>query len=84
MRDCIVFVSCENDYDADVFRYADVAQKAKKVIDDCVNIDDGTPWGGVEPVGSIGSFYVSVQGRFDRGKADLVGLGNDTTLMAIE
>ena len=80
-RDCIVFVSCENDYDKDVFRYADVAQKANAVIDRCVKIGEGTPWGGVEAIGSIGSFYVSVTGRFDRIGTDF---GNRTAGMDLD
>lgn len=30
---CIIFTSCENDYDADTYRYSDVLRKAKAVID---------------------------------------------------
>ena len=31
--DCVVFVTCKNDYDADIFRYADVLRIARGIID---------------------------------------------------
>ena len=36
--DCIIFTSCENDYDADTFRYADVLRVAKKVLDEVSHV----------------------------------------------
>lgn len=62
---CVVFVSCSNLLDADIFRYADVARAVKNTIKQCVDVDDPLdpdqkPYGGLEPVGSVGTFYVSV------------------------
>lgn len=56
---CVIFISCANDRDADTFTYAHVAQQARKVIQTCV---DGrvTPYGGMDEIGSVQSFYVSV------------------------
>lgn len=31
--ECIILMSCENDYDADVFSYVDVLRAAKKIVD---------------------------------------------------
>ena len=58
-QDCIIFVSCENDRDVDVFRLADVARQARNIIKNCVE-GEATPYGGIGGVGSVGSFYVSV------------------------
>ncbi|KAL2041856.1 hypothetical protein N7G274_005641 [Stereocaulon virgatum] len=58
-RDCIIFVSCENDRDMDVFRLADAARQARNIIQNCVE-GETTPYGGIDGVGSVGSFYVSV------------------------
>ncbi|CAF9939412.1 hypothetical protein IMSHALPRED_001337 [Imshaugia aleurites] len=61
---CLIMISCENDYDADDFSYADVLRKAKNVVDQCVDVAEGEiPWGGVDKIGTVGSFYVSVNGR---------------------
>lgn len=63
---CVIFLSCENDYDADDFRYADIARSAKWVIDQCVDLPEGkTSWGGVNSTGNpeVGSFYVSINSR---------------------
>jgi hypothetical protein len=58
-QDRIIFISCENDRDVDVFRLADVARQARNIIQNCV--EGGiTPYGGIEGVESVGSFYVSV------------------------
>ena len=57
--DCIIFVSCENDRDTDVFRLADVAGQARKIIQACVE-GQATPHGGINGVGTVGTFYVSV------------------------
>ena len=32
-NNCIIFTSCENDYDADLYRYADVLYQARRIID---------------------------------------------------
>ena len=63
--DCIIFISCSNSLDADIFRYADVARAVKNTIELCVDVDDPfdpeqKPYGGLEGVGAVGTFYVSV------------------------
>jgi len=63
---CIIFVSCENDRDAYTFRFADVAQNARRLIDGCVGKPDETgqwgtfKWGGVDKLLDTMTFYVSV------------------------
>ena len=62
---CVIFVSCANSLDADFFRYADVARAARNTIELCVDVDDPLqpdqrPYGGLENVGTVGTFYVSV------------------------
>lgn len=56
---CVIFVSCANDRDADTFTYAHVAQQARRVIQSCVD-NTAAPYGGVEEIGNVGTFYVSV------------------------
>ena len=36
------------------------------------------PYGGVDGIGTSGSFYVSVNGRLDKGGLELPGLANAT------
>ena len=89
---CLILLSCETDFDADIYRYADVLRKARNVVNQvsnlrpartlrivlsagyfldiefwnlkCVDLAEGEePWGGVDKIGSVGSFYVSVSGR---------------------
>ena len=45
----------------DTFRYADVARQAQVVIDACIKDAEG-PLGGIEGIGTLGTFYVSVGG----------------------
>ena len=56
----MIYVSCSNARDSDVFRYADVAYEARKVIKKCVSDQSEEPYGGLNEVGLYGSFYVSV------------------------
>ena len=56
---CLIFVSCENDHDTDVLRFADVARQARTVIRACVEGKE-EPYGGINGVGPLGTFYVSV------------------------
>ncbi len=56
---CGIFVSCANDHDADKFTYADVAHQARKVIQGCVD-NRAMPYGGMDLVGAVGTFYVSI------------------------
>ena len=57
---CVIFVSCSNEMDTDVFRYADIAYEARKIIKKCINEETEEPYGGLSEVGLYGSFYVSV------------------------
>ena len=62
---CVIFVTCSNLLDSDIFRYADIAAVAKNTIKLCVDVDDPhnperNPYGGLEQVGDVGTFYVSV------------------------
>lgn len=64
--ECIIFFSCENDRDAYTFRFADVAQVARRVIGNCVGRPDASGewgtlrWGGLDELGDSRTFYVSV------------------------
>ena len=58
--DCTIFVSCGNDYDTDTFRYADVARAAQSIMRTCIEDKPDEPYGGLESIGEIGSFYVAV------------------------
>lgn len=57
--ECVIFVSCANREDTDIFSYADVARIARRIVTDCVK-DNPVPYGGLEEIGSAGTFYVSV------------------------
>lgn len=57
---CVIFVSCSNTRDTDVFRYADVAYEARKIIKKCIDDQTEEPYGGLNEVGLYGTFYVSV------------------------
>lgn len=57
--ECVIFVSCSNTRDSAYFTFGDVAREAVKVIRDCVDIPE-TKYGGVEEIGIVPSFYVSV------------------------
>ena len=62
---CVIFVSCSNSLDTDIFRYADIARAVKNTIELCVDVDDPLnpeqkPYGGIEGVGAVGTFYISV------------------------
>ena len=64
--DCRIVVNCMNDHDSAIFRYADVAQVAKQIIDDCVDKPDPHErvplfkWGGVRGLKDENTFYVAV------------------------
>ena len=76
--ECLIYVSCINDHDVDVFRFADVAHQALKVIEACVDVQEPRlPWGGVEALGTVGSFYVSLGGPIQivSGNLSDVGVG---------
>ena len=66
IADCRIVVNCMNDHDSAIFRYADIAQVAKKIIDDCVDKpdpDERVPlfkWGGVKGLKDENTFYVAV------------------------
>ena len=64
--DCRIIINCHNDRDTGVFRLADIAQAARKIIDDCVykpDPDGRLPlfkWGGVRGLVGQETFYVAV------------------------
>ena len=63
--ECLIFVSCENNRDSYTFRFADVLQLAKNLVDTCVGTIETEKWGilrwgGVEVLGDSRTFYVSV------------------------
>ena len=78
--ECVIFVSCANKEDTEIFRYADVARIARRVITDCVK-DNPVPYGGLEEIGSAGTFYVSV-GRPPKGPRPVPFLTFDKTSIA--
>lgn len=63
---CRIIVNCENDRDTAVFRYADIAQVARRIIDNCVDKPDPygrfplLKWGGASGVLGEETFYVAV------------------------
>ena len=65
---CRIVVNCENDRDSAVFRFADVAPIAKKIMDHCVYKPDThgrypiLKWGGVDRMEGLETenFYVAV------------------------
>ena len=83
--DCRIVVNCQNERDSAVFRYADVAQTAKMIIQNCIDQPDPTgrypqlKWGGVAPVGE-NTFYVAVAHPIDDshelGEANLTAIGS--------
>ena len=64
--DCRIIINCVNDHDSAIFRFADVAQMAKQIIDECVDQpdpDERVPlfkWGGVRSLRDEATFYVAV------------------------
>ena len=63
---CGIFLSCANNADVDVFRYRDVAAEAANIIEKCVDAKPYIAWGGLDSVGQVGTFYVSVGAPVDR------------------
>lgn len=63
---CRIVVNCQNDKDSAVFRYADVAQIARSIIDNCVEKPDPhgrfplLKWGGIRGITGEETFYVAV------------------------
>lgn len=64
--DCRILVTCANDRDTAVFRYADVAQAARRIITACVDNPDPhgrlpmLKWGGLARLKNEDTFYVTV------------------------
>lgn len=64
--DCRIVVNCVNDHDSAIFRFADVAQVARQIIDDCIDKPDPYArvplfkWGGVNRLKDENTFYVAV------------------------
>ncbi len=63
---CRIIVNCENDRDTGVFRYADIAQSARRIIQNCVNKPDPLErypllkWGGIDGIRGEETFYVAL------------------------
>ena len=81
---CRIIVSCENDRDTAIFRYADVAQVARRIIDHCVEKPDPQgrypllKWGGIEGLNGEQTFFVAVA-RPLRSRLE-TGVANGTVL----
>ena len=66
VADCRIVVNCINDKDSAIFRYADIAQVARQIIDECVDQPDPYErvplfkWGGVNRLKDENTFYVAV------------------------
>ena len=80
--DCLIYISCQNDRDADTFTLMDIFKAAVTVIKDCVD-ETLAKYGGIEGVGSVGTFYVSV-GRPDNPRpvvssSSLSGMSSEAT-----
>lgn len=88
--DCVIYVSCSNPRDADYFSFQDVSREAVKIIKACVDEGgEGEKLGGIQEVGSVGTFYVSVgkpavprgaggqgvQGGWANGRVEVEGVG---------
>lgn len=64
--ECRIIVNCLNDRDTAIFRYADVARLARKIMDECVDSPDPhqrvplLKWGGVKGIEGTETFYVAV------------------------
>ena len=64
--DCRIIINCQNDHDSAIFRYADIAQIAKRIIENCVDHPDPfgryplLKWGGVDGIKEAETFYVGV------------------------
>ena len=82
--ECRIIINCQNDHDSAVFRYADVAQIAKRIIENCVDRPDPSGrlpllrWGGVDGIKDAETFYVAVA-RPIRAALE-VGVGNMTVV----
>ena len=63
---CRIIVTCQNDRDTAIFRFADVARVARRIIDNCVDKPDPFErfpllrWGGVAGIQGEDTFYVAV------------------------
>ena len=63
---CRIVVTCMNDRDTAEFRLADVAQLARRIIDNCVDVPDPhgryplLRWGGISGLDGEETFYVAV------------------------
>ena len=71
--DCRIVLSCANDRDSAVFRFADVAQVARRIMDRCVDSPDPDGrypllrWGGVQGIKDEQTFYVAVARPIESG-----------------
>lgn len=81
---CRIVINCLNAEDTAVFRFADVAQGAKRIIENCVDRPDPygrfplLNWGGVERIGGEEDFYVAVARPLRAGRT--VELVNETVV----
>ena len=56
---CIIYLSCANDRDSEYFTLADIFTVALGIIKECVD-QPVVKYGGLDYVGNVGTFYVSV------------------------
>ena len=67
---CIIMLSSSNDWDTAVFRLADVANRARSIINVCINGQAVTYGGIVGMLSDVPSFYVSVGAPAESGNID--------------
>ena len=65
-------VSSSSNVETAIFRLADVASRARTIINVCVN-GQPHPYGGIVGVSDVPSFYVSVGGPAEAGNLDTLG-----------
>ena len=75
--ECLIFLSCLNEKDVDAFSYLDVTRTAYGVFRTCVDVQAPVlPWGGVDMVGRLKSFYVSIGGPIRIGPNNVTGVAD--------
>ena len=74
--ECVIYVSCANDHDADEFSLVTISKVAVRVIKYCVD-EQVVKYGGLWGVGTVGTFYVAV-GRPDNAP----GIGTSSALVS--
>lgn len=69
---CIIMLSSSSDLDTAVFRFADIAIRARAIMNFCVEGQD-VSYGGIVGISDVPSFYVSIGGPADSGNIDTLG-----------